>query len=135
MHVTYMHFNHVTFKRPNAVEQCYACVGVGTSVEHYTIITEAYLLHLVYQFTLNIALVITYLHIWKHIAQLWQITLKRVFTINARLANSKKVEVRAVYYQYFPHHFNFCSAFLFDDLLSLFVNKWLTLTTKLKIKD
>ncbi len=56
-------FNDRTFQRTNAVVQCYRGVGVGSCIEHDSIVGEAHLLHLVDQLSLHIALIVFYLYI------------------------------------------------------------------------
>ena len=63
IHIADMHLNDRTFQRADAILQGYAGVGIGTGIQHDAVVTESHLLHLVDQFTLDVALVIVKLHL------------------------------------------------------------------------
>ena len=63
-------------QRADAVVQGYRRVGVGTSVKHDAVVGEAYLLHLVDKFSLDIALVVLDVDVRILCLQLGQILLR-----------------------------------------------------------
>jgi hypothetical protein len=73
--------------------QCYAGVGVSSRVEHNTVVNgttcKPCFLQFVYQFSLNIALVIVYLNPCISLAQLLKILFKRSLSVDARLTLTK----------------------------------------------
>ena len=68
-------------------------MGVCSSIEHDTIVAEAHLLHLVDEFTLDVALVILDINIEVLLLQLWQVLLERGGTVDAWFADTQQVEV------------------------------------------
>ena len=98
-----MHLDDGTAQRTDAVVQRHTGVGVGTGIEHDTVIAaiEARLLHLIDKLTLNIALEIVYLDVGKSRTQLLQVAVKRLTAVDARLTLAKQVQVRAVDNLYF----------------------------------
>ena len=62
---------------------------VCPSIQHNAIVTseETSLLHPVNQFAFHVALIVVYLHVGKQLAQLGQIAVERLRTIDARLAD------------------------------------------------
>jgi hypothetical protein len=81
-----MYLNDGSRKRTNAIEQGYAGVSVGSSIEYYAVIGEPRLLHLIYHLTLDVALEIVYLHIRIALTQLWQVVVEGCLPVDARLA-------------------------------------------------
>ena len=86
-----MNFHHRAFQRTDAVVQRYAGVGVGSGIEHYAIIVESHFLHLVYQRSFDVALIIRYLDVGKATLQRWQVILERFLAINAWFALSQQI--------------------------------------------
>ena len=58
VYITNMHFYYGATEAAYAVVEGDAGVGVGAGIEHYAIVCEAYFLHFVYQFALDVALII-----------------------------------------------------------------------------
>ena len=63
VNVRNVNFNDGTFQRTNAVVQCYRGMGVGSCIEHDSVVGEANLLHFVNQFSFYIALIVFYFHV------------------------------------------------------------------------
>ena len=98
--IRYMYLNDGSCDGADAVVQSHGGVGVGTRVEHYAVIAEAHLLHLVDHLALDVALEIFHLDIGKCVAQRGEVALERLCSVDARLANAEQVEVRAIEYKY-----------------------------------
>ena len=119
MHIADMHLHDGTMERADAVEQRDARMGVGTSVEHdpRTVGGEAHLLHLVDQLALNVALVVTELHVGEELLQLREVGLETAGAIDARLTHAQQVKVGTVYYLNLSH---FCEQIInFDTKLKI----------------
>ena len=55
-----VYLNDRTFQRTDAVVKGYASMGIGSCIEDDAVVGEAYLLHLVNQLSLDIALIVFY---------------------------------------------------------------------------
>ena len=88
-----MNLDDGTLQRAYAVLKGHAGVGVCAGIEHYAVVAEAHLLHLVYHLSLYVALEIGYLHVGETLLQLGQIGVEGVAAVDARLTNSEQVEV------------------------------------------
>ena len=95
-----MHLYNRTFYGAYAVVQGNAGVGVGSGVQHYAVEREAHLLYLVYQFALNIALIVFYLYLRILLTQLGQIALERLTAIYPRFSHAEQVEIGTIHYLY-----------------------------------
>ena len=73
VYITNMHFDYGATEAAYAVVEGDAGVGVGTGIEHYAIVCEAYFLHFVYQFALDIALIIFQFDVRKALFELWEV--------------------------------------------------------------
>lgn len=72
-----------------AVLQGNTGVSVGTGIEHDAVTDEAYFLHFVNQFSLDVALVVTDFHFRITCLQLRQVLVERGSTINAGLTGTQ----------------------------------------------
>jgi hypothetical protein len=63
MDVGDMHLDNGTFQRANTVVKSHRSVGIGTCIEYHAVKAKAHLLQLIDQFSLNVALVVGYLHV------------------------------------------------------------------------
>ena len=90
----YLHYR--AFQAADAILQGNARVGVGTSVEHDSIVGKTYFLQLVDELSLDVALVILDFHVWIFSFQLGQVTLEGVAAVDAWLTNTQKIEVWAI---------------------------------------
>ena len=95
------------FHAADAILQGNAGVGVGTRIEHYAIVGEAYFLQLVDKLALDVALIVFYLYIRVFSLQLRQIALERIAAINAWLANAQEVQIRTIDNLYLHNHMIF----------------------------
>ena len=95
-----MHLYNGTFYGAYAVVQGNAGVGVGSGVQHNAVEREAHLLYLVYQFSLNIALIVFYLYLRILLTQLGQIALERLAAVYPRLSHAEQVEIGTIHYLY-----------------------------------
>lgn len=73
VYITNMHFYYGATEAAYAVVEGDAGVGVGTGIEHYAIVCEAYFLHFVYQFALDVALIIFQFDVGKALFELWEV--------------------------------------------------------------
>jgi hypothetical protein len=85
-----------SLQRTDAVVQGYRGVGVGSGIEHDAVVRKTYLLHLVDEFTLNVALEILDVHIGIFGLQLGQILLERRTAIDAWLTGAEQVKVGTI---------------------------------------
>jgi len=102
-----MHLYARAFHAADAILQGNAGVGVGTRIEHYAIVGEAYFLQLVDKLALDVALIVFYLYIRVFSLQLRQIALERVAAINAWLSNAQEVQIRTIDNLYLHNHMIF----------------------------
>ena len=107
-----VHLDGGTLQGTDAVLQRHARMGIGTSIEHNAIESEAHLLHLVDQFALDVALIILYFHIGISRPKLGQVVFKGIVAVDARLTHSEEVEVRPVDNLYFHCQFEINSLLL-----------------------
>ena len=96
VHIGDMHLYARAFHAADAILQGNAGVGVGTRIEHYAIVGEAYFLQFVDKLALDVALIVFYLYIREFSLQLRQIALERVAAINAWLTNAQEVQIRTI---------------------------------------
>ena len=96
VYVGYVDLNDGTAERAYAVLQGHAGMGVGAGVEHNAVVSEAYFLHLVDKYALDVALEVLYLYVGKASAQLRQVVVERAAAVNPRFARAQKVKVGAV---------------------------------------
>src|SRR3712207_8451152 len=78
-----MHLDHRTAQRPDAVVKGYTRVGVGAGIEHHAVKREPHFLQLIDKLTLNVALIIAYLHVGKLGPQPGQIALEALAAIDS----------------------------------------------------
>ena len=83
-------------QRADAVLQGYTGVGIRPGIQHDAIVVEAYLLHLVYQRALYIALIIVYLHVGIALAQRFEIGFKGAAAVNTGFAGSQEIQVGTI---------------------------------------
>jgi hypothetical protein len=98
MNIRDMNLDNGALQGADAVVERHTGVGIGTCIEHdaVTAFEEAYLLHLVDELALDIALEVGYLHIRKLSLQRRQVALKRLIAIDTRFALSQQIEVRTI---------------------------------------
>ena len=96
MHIRDVNLDNRCLQRADAVLQSYRCVGVGSCIQHDTIVAEAHLLHLVNQNTLDVALKVLDVYIGEAVAQLRQVGVERRRTIDAWLPLAQQVQVRTI---------------------------------------
>jgi len=91
-----MYFYYRTFHAAYAILQSNAGVGIGSSVEHDTIVGEPHFLQFVDELPLNVTLVILDFYIRKLSLEVWKVAFERIAAIDAWLTNSQKVQVGAI---------------------------------------
>ena len=96
VHIRDVYFDDGTFQRADTVVQGNRGVGVGSCVEHDTVVGEAHLLHLVNQLSLYIALIVFYLYIGILCLQLGQILVERRRAVDAWLASAQEVKIGSI---------------------------------------
>ena len=102
-----VYLHHGALHAADAVLQGYAGVCVGTGVEHHAVVGEPHLLQLVDQLTLYVALIVVYLHIGILGFQLGQVALEGIAAVDARLPDTKEVQVGTVHNLYFHFYVPF----------------------------
>lgn len=73
VYITNMHFDYGATEAADAVVEGDTGVSVGTGIEYDAIVCEAYFLHFVYQFALDIALIIFQFDVGKALFELWEV--------------------------------------------------------------
>ena len=104
MHIADVYLYHGRADGAYAVVQRHAGVRVCPGIKHYAVCRESHLVHLVYQFALDIALIVVNIEFRIFCLELFQIVAERTAAIDARLTLAKQIEVGAVDYLYF-HNF------------------------------
>ena len=96
VHIGDMYLYARAFHAADAILQGNAGVGVGTRIEHYAIVGEAYFLQLVDKLALDVALIVFYFYLWKPLSERCKAVFHRLLSIDAGFARSQEVEVGAV---------------------------------------
>ena len=109
MHIRDMHLDDRTLERADAIVQGHTGVGIGTGIENDAVERETYLLHLVDELALDIALKVANLHVRILRLQLRQIGLERHLSVDAWLALAKQVEIGAIDDLNFHNCESFCN--------------------------
>ena len=96
VNIRYVYLNDGTFQRTYAIVQGYRRVSISSSIQYNAVGREPDFLHLVDEFTLYVALVVSNLNVWIHSLQLWQILVERRGSVDTRLPCTKQVQVGSV---------------------------------------
>ena len=96
MYIRDVYLDYRCLERTDAVLESDGGVSVCTSIKHNTIVAKANLLHLVNQFTLNVALIVLDVYVGKALTQLRQVRVERRRTIDAWLSLAQQVQVRTI---------------------------------------
>ncbi len=71
------------------------CICAG--IQNDAVVGEPHLLHLVNQFSLNVALVVIQMDVWIVCTQFWQIIIEGIAAVDAWLTDAEQIQVRAIY--------------------------------------
>ena len=93
-----------SFQRADAILQCDARVGVGTGVEHNSVVAEAHFLQLVNELAFDVTLIVVNLYLRIISPKSFQIRLHSICPVYSWLASAQKIEIWAINYLYFHNN-------------------------------
>ena len=97
VYITDVYLDDRTFQGTDTIVQGYGGMGIGSGIEHDTVVGESHLLHLVDQLSLDIALVILQLYIRIAGTQLGKVVIKRAVPVDTWLTHTEQIQVRTIY--------------------------------------
>ena len=107
VHIRDVYLHHRRLNASDGILQGDAGMGVGTRIQHHTVVAEPYLVQLVEQITFVVRLEITqFCHIGKALFQLFEVIFKSTCAINAWFAATQQIQVGTIENQYLLHCFN-----------------------------
>ena len=114
VHIADVYLDGRCADRLEGIQQSHAGVGVSTRIKHYAIVVESYLVDAVDEVTLMVALQVVNLYLRISAAQLLEVSLETLGTIDARFALAQQVQVGPIDDLYLGH-----GLFLFKHAINL----------------